>query len=116
MPLIAIPPRTSGSGIVIAVRWAPAECPTTYSRFGSAPYSARCSASHRTERRTSATMRSSSAIDNREIDPERQQPLGEKGEILLVVHPPIAAVDKRKGGCLRIGGEKQSSRSRKVSP
>src|SRR5215471_11380861 len=46
-------------------------------------------------------------FDNREIDPERQQALGEEGEILLVVHLPIAAVDKRKRGCLRIGGEKQ---------
>src|SRR5215470_16001588 len=46
-------------------------------------------------------------LDNREIDPERQQALGEEGEILLVVHLPIAAVDKRKRGRLRIGGEKQ---------
>jgi hypothetical protein len=46
-------------------------------------------------------------FDDREIDPERKQALGEEGEILLVVHLPIAAVDKRKCGGLRIGGEKQ---------
>ena len=46
-------------------------------------------------------------FDDREIDPERKQALGEEGEILLVVHLPIAAVDKRKRGRLRIGGEKQ---------
>src|SRR6516162_6053816 len=46
-------------------------------------------------------------LDNREIDPERQQALGEEGEILLVVHLPIAAVDERKRGRLWIGGEKQ---------
>ena len=58
-------------------------------------------------------MRSSRAagrqrvFDDREIDPERKQALGEEGEILLVVHLPIAAVDKRKRRRLRIGGEKQ---------
>jgi hypothetical protein len=41
------------------------------------------------------------------IDPERNQALGEEGKILLVVHLPIPAVDKRKRGRLRIGGEKQ---------
>ena len=33
-------------------------------------------------------------LDDGEIDPERKQALGEEGEILLVVHLPIAAVDK----------------------
>src|SRR6516225_245410 len=46
-------------------------------------------------------------FDNREIDPERQQALSEEGKTLLVVHLPIAAVDKRKRGRLRISGEKQ---------
>src|SRR5215469_7109377 len=113
MPLIAIPPRTSGSGIVIAVRWPPAECPEIYSRVGSAPYSPRCSASHRMERRTSSTMRSSRAagasVYSRKIDPEREQCRGEEGETLLyeIVYLPIAAVDERRCRRARIGSEKQ---------
>src|SRR6516164_10155520 len=51
--------------------------------------------------------RSQRVFDNCEIDPERQQALGEKGETLLVVHLPVAAVDKRKRRRFRIGGEKQ---------
>ena len=46
-------------------------------------------------------------FDDREIDPERKQTLREEGEILLIVHLPIAAMDKPKRGRLRIGGEKQ---------
>src|SRR5215831_10338942 len=46
-------------------------------------------------------------FDYREIDAKRKQALGEKAKTLLVVHLPIAAVDKRKRGRLRIGGEKQ---------
>src|SRR5438270_14084300 len=46
-------------------------------------------------------------FDDREIDPERKQALGEEGKTLLVVHLPIAAVDKHKRGRLRIGREKQ---------
>jgi hypothetical protein len=45
-------------------------------------------------------------FDEREIDPERKQALGEESEILLVVHLPIAAVDNRKRGRLRIGGRR----------
>src|SRR6516165_3767749 len=51
--------------------------------------------------------RSQRVFDDREIDPERQQAVGEKGETLLVVHLPVAAVDKRKRRRSRIGGEKQ---------
>ena len=51
--------------------------------------------------------RSQRVFDDREINPERKQALGEEGKTLLVVHLPIAAVDKRKRGRLRIGGEKQ---------
>jgi len=39
--------------------------------------------------------------------PRGSSPFGEKGEILFVVHLPIAAVDKRKRRRFRIGGEKQ---------
>src|SRR6516164_10231542 len=48
-------------------------------------------------------------FDDREIDPEREQCLGEEGETLLyeIVYLPIAAVDERKRERLRIGGEKQ---------
>src|SRR5215472_7800242 len=46
-------------------------------------------------------------FDNREIDRERQEALSEEGKTLLVVHLPIAAVDKRKRRRVRIGGEKQ---------
>ena len=45
-------------------------------------------------------------FDDHDIDSERKQALCEKGEILLVVHLPIPAVDKRKRWRLRIG-EKQ---------
>jgi hypothetical protein len=46
-------------------------------------------------------------FDDRKIDPERQQALGEERVTLLVAHLPIAAVDKRKRRRSRIGGEKQ---------
>src|SRR5262252_784710 len=46
-------------------------------------------------------------FNDREIDAERKHTLGEEGKTFLVVHLPIAAVDKRKRGRLRIGGEKQ---------
>src|SRR5215470_14862781 len=48
-------------------------------------------------------------FDDRKIDPEREQCLSEEGETLLyeIVYLPIAAVDKRKRGRLRIGGKKQ---------
>src|SRR3984893_315242 len=48
-----------------------------------------------------------SVFDDRKIDPERKQTLGEEGEILFVFHLPIAAMDKHKRGRLRIGGENQ---------
>ena len=48
-------------------------------------------------------------FDDRKIDPEREQCLGEEGETLLydIVYLPIAAVDKRQRRRVRIGGEKQ---------
>ena len=46
-------------------------------------------------------------FDNREIDPRGSRPLGEKGETLLVVHLPEAAINKRKRRRFRIVGEKQ---------
>src|SRR5215472_6550610 len=48
-------------------------------------------------------------FDDREIDPERKQALGEEGETLLydIVYLPITAVDERKRRRVRIGGEKQ---------
>jgi hypothetical protein len=49
--------------------------------------------------------RSQRVFDDREIDPERQEAVGEKGETLLVVHLPVAAVDKRKRrGFVRLTG------------
>ena len=47
-------------------------------------------------------------FDDRKIDPEREECLGEEGETLLyeIVYLPIAAVDKRKRRRFRIGGEK----------
>src|SRR6516164_6832551 len=48
-------------------------------------------------------------FDDRKIDPEREQCLGEEGKTLLykIVYLPIAAVDERKRRRVRIGGEKQ---------
>src|SRR5215471_16753197 len=53
--------------------------------------------------------RSQRVFDDREIDAERDQALREEGETLLyeIVYLPIAAVDERKCGRLRIDGEKQ---------
>src|SRR5262252_2228041 len=111
MPLIAIPPRTSGSGIVIAVRWPPAECPEMYSRvgavlakmFGEPPDGA----AHLVDNTIEPGRRGQGVFDDREIDPERKQGLGEEGEILLydIVYLPITAVDKGKRRRLRVGGE-----------
>jgi len=48
-------------------------------------------------------------FDDREIDPERDQALGEEGETLLyeIVYLPIAAVDERQRRRVRIGGKKE---------
>src|SRR5262252_2513208 len=113
MPLIAIPPRTSGSGIVIAVRWPPAECPEMYSRvsaifaemFGEPPDGA----AHLVDNAIEPGRRGQRVFDDRKIDPEREQCLGEEGETLLYdfVYLSVAAVDERQRWRVRIGGEKQ---------
>ena len=66
-------------------------------------------AAHLVDNAIEPGRRGQRVFDDRKIDPEREQCLGEEGETLLydIVYLPIAAVDKRKRGRLRIGGEKQ---------
>src|SRR5262245_61825272 len=66
-------------------------------------------AAHLADNAIEPGRRGQRVFDDREIDPERKEPLGEEGETLLydIVYLPIAAVDERQRRRVRIGGQKQ---------
>src|SRR5215831_20761676 len=66
-------------------------------------------AAHLVDNAIEPGRRGQRVFDDREIDPEREQCLGEEGETLLyeIVYLPIPAMDKCKRRRLRMGSKKQ---------